>query len=187
MGDGCRLNRAAYQRLVDENLKWLREQRRTLEREHIERIVEASVNLLYPARTPGGLTSEELVVACKNIGFDLSCGACAGVFYTGSGMGAHTCDENQRTPRTLTAERDQYKMNYEALLLCDEVSKELLAHADAERAALRESLANAGELAMACVMWGYAMQEGQRGKCSGCGQRAGHFDGACNNCGYGHK
>ena len=30
-----------------------------------------------------GLTYEELIVACKNIGYDLTCGACAGVFYTG--------------------------------------------------------------------------------------------------------
>ena len=27
----------------------------------------------------------------KNIGFDLTCGACAGIFYTGSSMGEHTC------------------------------------------------------------------------------------------------
>ena len=38
-----------------------------------------------------GLTEEELVVACKNVGVDLTCGACAGVFYTGSGLGEHTC------------------------------------------------------------------------------------------------
>jgi hypothetical protein len=38
-----------------------------------------------------GLTEKELVVACKNVGVDLTCGACAGVFYTGSGLGEHTC------------------------------------------------------------------------------------------------
>lgn len=31
-----------------------------------------------------GLTHEELIVACKNIGHDLTCGACAGVFFSGS-------------------------------------------------------------------------------------------------------
>jgi hypothetical protein len=29
------------------------------------------------------LTEEQLVAACKNIGFDLTCGACACLFYTG--------------------------------------------------------------------------------------------------------
>lgn len=32
-----------------------------------------------------GLTHDELIAACKNIGFDLSCGACACVFFTGHG------------------------------------------------------------------------------------------------------
>ena len=31
----------------------------------------------------GALTAEELIVACKNIGFDLTCGRCAELFYTG--------------------------------------------------------------------------------------------------------
>ncbi len=44
-----------------------------------------------------GLTHEELVVACRNIGFDLTCGACAGQFYTGSQLGAHTCPSGGRT------------------------------------------------------------------------------------------
>jgi|SRR5208282_5579109 len=30
-----------------------------------------------------GLTYEEIVIACHNIGYDLTCGACAGLFYTG--------------------------------------------------------------------------------------------------------
>jgi hypothetical protein len=43
-----RLNQDAYQRLVDEDLAWLREQPRTLEREHVELIVRDSVRLYYP-------------------------------------------------------------------------------------------------------------------------------------------
>ena len=31
----------------------------------------------------GGLTAEQLIVACKNIGYDLTCGECACLFYTG--------------------------------------------------------------------------------------------------------
>lgn len=38
---------------------------------------------------------EELVTACANIGFDLSCGACASVFYTG--FGGHAHDESCRS------------------------------------------------------------------------------------------
>lgn len=38
-----------------------------------------------------GLSHSEITQACRNIGFDLTCGACAGVFYTGSGLGEHTC------------------------------------------------------------------------------------------------
>ena len=33
--------------------------------------------------SPGALTAEQLAVACKNIGFDVTCGACAMLFYTG--------------------------------------------------------------------------------------------------------
>jgi hypothetical protein len=36
-----------------------------------------------------GLSHHELIVACKNIGFDLTCGSCAERFYTGSSMHAH--------------------------------------------------------------------------------------------------
>jgi predicted HAD superfamily Cof-like phosphohydrolase len=43
------------------------------------------------------MTDSDLVVACKNIGFDLTCGACAGQFYTGSQLGEHTCPSGGRT------------------------------------------------------------------------------------------
>jgi hypothetical protein len=41
------------------------------------------------------MTDSELIVACKNIGFDLTCGACAELFYTGTQMSAH--DKNCAT------------------------------------------------------------------------------------------
>jgi hypothetical protein len=34
----------------------------------------------------GDLTFEKLVSACRNIGFDLTCPACAAIFYTGVGL-----------------------------------------------------------------------------------------------------
>ena len=43
------------------------------------------------------LTEEDAIVACKNIGFDLTCGACAGQFYTGASLGEHTCPSGGRT------------------------------------------------------------------------------------------
>jgi hypothetical protein len=44
---------------------------------------------LAAVRADEGLSHEELVVACRNIGFDLSCAKCASVFYTGSGTYPH--------------------------------------------------------------------------------------------------
>ncbi len=46
-------------------------------------------------KASGGLTHGELVVACKNIGFDLTCGACASIFFCGMGLpnDTHTCDK----------------------------------------------------------------------------------------------
>ncbi len=37
------------------------------------------------------LSGEELIQACKNVGINLSCGACAEVFYTGMTQSKHTC------------------------------------------------------------------------------------------------
>lgn len=44
----------------------------------------------------GGLSHAELLLACNNIGYDLSCGACASVFYTGMGLpgDTHTCRQS---------------------------------------------------------------------------------------------
>lgn len=33
-----------------------------------------------------GLSHEDLVAACRNIGFDLTCAACAAIFYAGFGL-----------------------------------------------------------------------------------------------------
>jgi hypothetical protein len=49
-----------------------------------------------------GLTHEEMVVACRNIGFDLTCGACASLFYTGTAPYAH--DTSCQTPGTTKGE-----------------------------------------------------------------------------------
>lgn len=47
-------------------------------------------------RLRDGLTHAEILVACSNVGIDLTCGACAAVFYTNVGMpqNAHTCDRD---------------------------------------------------------------------------------------------
>lgn len=45
----------------------------------------------------GGLTYDQIVVACRNVGVDLRCGACAGVFYTGVTLAPHTCARSGAT------------------------------------------------------------------------------------------
>lgn len=45
-----RLNSAAYATLADEDIAWLKSQPRTLEREHIIGVVEASKFFCYPER-----------------------------------------------------------------------------------------------------------------------------------------
>lgn len=48
MQDGCgRMNRAAYQRMVDEDVAWLESVPRTLERDHVIAIVRQSVEREY--------------------------------------------------------------------------------------------------------------------------------------------
>jgi len=42
-----RINRKSFQRLIDENIEWLDKQERTLEREHIRVVLEASVDAHY--------------------------------------------------------------------------------------------------------------------------------------------
>ena len=43
----CKLNRAAYQKLVDEDVEWLLAQPRALERDHVIDIVKESVGYYY--------------------------------------------------------------------------------------------------------------------------------------------
>lgn len=47
MGDGCRLNRRAYEGLIAEDLAWLESVPRTLERDHVIAIVKASADHEY--------------------------------------------------------------------------------------------------------------------------------------------
>jgi hypothetical protein len=56
-------------------------------------------------KRPGDLHFSELVAACKNIGFDLTCGQCAQLFYTGhrrEGQAGHddTCTTDGRGKAT---------------------------------------------------------------------------------------
>ena len=59
---------------------------------------EAALGSPKPRFVGGGeLTLAEMVCALKNIGFDLTCGQCASIFYTGSGTYQHdaTCQTKQ--------------------------------------------------------------------------------------------
>lgn len=42
-----------------------------------------TVSACVPTRSVGGFTYEEVLRACKNIGYDLSCDSCAAKFFTG--------------------------------------------------------------------------------------------------------
>lgn len=43
---------------------------------------------------PVDLTWKQLTAACKNIGFDLTCGGCAQLFFTGLPAHTHSCKGN---------------------------------------------------------------------------------------------
>lgn len=45
--------------------------------------LQDSTDTLIKKSNSCNLTAEQLVVACRNIGFDLRCGSCASLFYTG--------------------------------------------------------------------------------------------------------
>ena len=56
-------------------------------------------------------------MACKNVGVDLTCGACAGVFYTGAGLGEHTCGpkteaEQYDADRAMVARMHEYATRF---------------------------------------------------------------------------
>ena len=44
------------------------------------------------------LTDDEFKQGMKNIGVDITCGACASIFSTGANTNAHTCKERGRSP-----------------------------------------------------------------------------------------
>ena len=50
---GTTLNRKGYEMLIKENLEWLLNQPRSLERNHIEDILNESINLLYGDKKRG--------------------------------------------------------------------------------------------------------------------------------------
>lgn len=57
---------------------------------------------------------EQLTAACRNIGYDLTCGECASVFFTGAGAGAkHTCSPSPSRERASV--RDIAQAVHEAL------------------------------------------------------------------------
>ena len=43
------MNRSAYQQLIDDDLRWLTTQERSLERDHIEMVLRWSIGALYDA------------------------------------------------------------------------------------------------------------------------------------------
>ena len=42
------LNKEAFTRLIDENIKWLKKQENTLENRHIQKILKWTIDKLYP-------------------------------------------------------------------------------------------------------------------------------------------
>ena len=59
----------------------------------------------------GDLKFNQIVAACKNIGYDLTCGQCAAVFYTGFGNYPHAenCATVELQNDTITALRAEVK------------------------------------------------------------------------------
>lgn len=53
------------------------------------RPMSAALIELALGRSRGGLTCDEILAACRNLGYDLTCGQCASVFYTGAGTCPH--------------------------------------------------------------------------------------------------
>lgn len=45
----------------------------------------------------GDLTEKEIQTACRNIGYDITCGACAAIFYTGVGLPLDRHDPHCKT------------------------------------------------------------------------------------------
>jgi hypothetical protein len=63
---GSKMNRQAYERLVAEDIEWLQQQPRTLERDHIEAILKGSVSYYYPEPPSRQPTRLDLCPACQH-------------------------------------------------------------------------------------------------------------------------
>ncbi len=64
----------------------------------------------------GSLSYDKLVVACRNIGYDLTCGKCAGVFFTGASMVGEEHDVSCSTKHPVAVK--QLPSDYEACGEC---------------------------------------------------------------------
>ena len=54
------LNRSGYRKLIEEDVNWLKQQPRTLEREHIEAVLWDSIEALYERPRMGNCRAERL-------------------------------------------------------------------------------------------------------------------------------
>ena len=72
-----KLDRSSYRFLIDGDIEYLKEQPKTMERDHIEEVLRASVDLLYPVANPADGENE---CRCTTLnwllkdGFCLTCG-----------------------------------------------------------------------------------------------------------------
>lgn len=69
---------------------------------HALRALHDGVSATATSTKSDGLTHAEIAVACRNVGIDLSCDACAEVFYTGSAMHEHTHEDGLAAERART-------------------------------------------------------------------------------------
>lgn len=69
----------------DDGQNLLRAEAAEAERDGCRKALEA----VTVASRLAGLTYDQLVVACRNIGYNLTCGRCAEVFYTGISLAEH--------------------------------------------------------------------------------------------------
>lgn len=105
-----KVTRAAYEQLVNEDLVWLLKQPRTLERDHIEAIVRASVDAEYPPRT----TAAPPCGPCQGSGklWDSNwqqfhkCSSCDGI---GRKLRADNSKQEQQLSKYDVAEKDPAK------------------------------------------------------------------------------
>lgn len=85
-----RMNRAAFEKLIEENLEWLLKQPRTLERDHIEHILKDAPSAYYGCRDCGG--SQEVGLADGSA----PCPRCCTTFGRG-GLPLHDSSEGAKT------------------------------------------------------------------------------------------